>query len=548
MTGRDPTHGTLRRPDAHWRAALAFTLLGLAASLVMAALSEGVYHDDDLAHLQMARWASEYPRYLLHDWGRPGFTVPYALPAQLGWLPARVFSGLLTAATAWLAYAIAARQRIRAAALVPLLLWLQPLAFTLSYTTLTETPLMLYLALGMWLYLQRRFTWSAVVVSLCVLTRQDAGVFVAAWLAALLARRQPPRVWLWLGWAPLVHVILSVVFMPELPLVRYLRPQPTMEYGQGSWLTMLVRLAEASGVGVLLLAAGGAGLNWRRAGGPLWVGGAVLYFAAHTVIYRYGLFASGGYARFLVPIAPMLATMAAAALCCGWRTLRLGTRFGDVRRRVVRRAVGPALALVVLLAIGGLGEAQQHADALAGAGLGSMQRWVVAGSALVAAALVLGLIMAHGGRWLVRAGAMWLPAVGLVTAAATFVSLVTVVRLPAPMCRPLPLGQRPSALRTAARWVQARGVMADRVISTSPWFDELLGLTPPPFRAPAPQRVRRMRVGDWLLWDGRLASSPNLGLPASLVQNVPGLVERWRRAGADPMPYAVVLYEQMGTE
>ena len=65
-----------------------YAALGLGLSVWMGLRSDGVYHDDDLTHLQMARWAWQYPRYLLHDWGRPGFTVLYASPASAGWAPA----------------------------------------------------------------------------------------------------------------------------------------------------------------------------------------------------------------------------------------------------------------------------------------------------------------------------------------------------------------------------------------------------------------------------------------------------------------------------
>ena len=64
--------------------ALLLTGIGLALSVVMALLSDGVYHADDLRHLQFARWTRQHPQFLLSDWGRPGFTVLYALPAQLG--------------------------------------------------------------------------------------------------------------------------------------------------------------------------------------------------------------------------------------------------------------------------------------------------------------------------------------------------------------------------------------------------------------------------------------------------------------------------------
>ena len=45
----------------------------------------------------------------------------------------------------------------------------------------------------------------------------------------------------------------------------------------------------------------------------------------HTIIYRVGLFASGGYARFLVPAAGLVGALAAVGLASVWRGRMRGT-------------------------------------------------------------------------------------------------------------------------------------------------------------------------------------------------------------------------------
>lgn len=109
----------------------------LTASLAAGWISNGVYHEDDLTHYVFARWSHFDARYLLDVWGRPGFTVPYSWPAAIGssqdgLRACRVFSAILSAATAWLAFRIARRLGIRHAwAAIPLL-YLQPLFARLS--------------------------------------------------------------------------------------------------------------------------------------------------------------------------------------------------------------------------------------------------------------------------------------------------------------------------------------------------------------------------------------------------------------------------------
>src|SRR5262245_8867837 len=83
---------------------LATAALGLA--------SDGVYHDDDLTHFLMARWARWFPGYLLHIWGRPGFTIPVAAVAWVNntttaWQLARLLSACVTAGSTLIAVHVA---------------------------------------------------------------------------------------------------------------------------------------------------------------------------------------------------------------------------------------------------------------------------------------------------------------------------------------------------------------------------------------------------------------------------------------------------------
>src|SRR5262245_49223382 len=96
-----------RPSPADSAAAAGVIACGLALTLLYGALSDGAHHMDDLMHYLIARWAWRWPVYLLHDWGRPGFTVLYFLPSGFGWHAARAWSAILSAATAYLAYRIA---------------------------------------------------------------------------------------------------------------------------------------------------------------------------------------------------------------------------------------------------------------------------------------------------------------------------------------------------------------------------------------------------------------------------------------------------------
>lgn len=517
------SHARVESPPAA-RLATPFALLGvfggLALSIAMASLSDGVHHDDDLTHLQIARWSSTWPQNLLHDWGRPGFTVLYALPAQFGWLAARVFSGLLTAATAWLAYCIAVRQGVPLAPLAPWLVWLQPMTFTLSYTTLTETPLAFYLALGMWLFLRQAHVTSAAVMSLCMLTRHEAAVWLPLWALALLIARA--RWWsvLVLAWAPLAHNVLSAIFLKKWPLLMFLAAKPTEEYGHGDWLAMAARWVLAAGAGPLVLALAGAPRAARLPWGWLWIGAGAVYFLAHTVIFRFGLFASGGYERFLTPIAPVVAVAAAVCVSQFWPPLS----------RILRRAEQPRDVSDVRLRIFGLllaGAVVWYAcESQMPPWLGWARFWLrVGGGALFSVGLLALLLVGTRNRrvrWLATA---LCPGV-LLWFAGHQCQIAAGVQPPHQQCSPLVLVEDQHLIREATDWLRENGLDRRRIVHNNPWIDEFLGLTGSPFRRQVPFQLTEMRPGDLFVWDRRYVGRPGQ-IPAWWPMLMPNMVELW---------------------
>ena len=155
------------------RLAAILVSIGLAVSASFIT-REGILHFDDLTHFLFAKWAWTYPAYLLDEWGRPGFTALYFLPAKMGWVWCKLLSAVLTAWSAWFAYRIAQTLKLpHAWAAVPLA-YSQPLFFQLAQTTLTETVLAFYLTLAVFLALRHRWSWSAAALSLAFVTRHEA--------------------------------------------------------------------------------------------------------------------------------------------------------------------------------------------------------------------------------------------------------------------------------------------------------------------------------------------------------------------------------------
>ena len=501
--------------------ALAATVVGAALAAWMALLSDGVHHDDDLVHFQMAAWSFEYPAYLLNTWGRPGFTVLYALPAQFGMPAARLFSVLLTAITGWLAYRIAVRQGIALAWLAPVLLWLQPMTFTLSYTTLTEPVLALYLTIAMWLLLRRHFTACAVVASLCMVTRHEGAIFVGFFACALWRERRPLREWAWLAWAPLVQNILSRFVLGTLPLLTFLDTTPTHEYGTGGWLAMIARWPIAAGVGAIALACAGAPFVTRRPGGKLWIGCGVAFLLAHTLIYRFGLFASGGYYRFLVPLGPIIAVSAAAALSEYYRAFVLEGRAGNARANhaTIRQL---NLTVVAALLVLWLAVELEIPD-----WLGWLLPWLRYGAVALLAGCVLTTfaIRAQHPRAVRRLAAVY-PA-ALVWIVLWQPSFGRGIEPPFQQCAPLILVDDQILIREAVDWLRENGLAQRRLVTANAWPRHFLNRSASPFGVPPAQEVNTMQPGDLLLWDARYCPSPAHNIHLADLRRRSDFVQLW---------------------
>jgi hypothetical protein len=325
-----------RKPG--WRPpalAAAGALLGLALAIHMAAASDGVYHDDDACHFNMAVDAWTSPAPLWSWWARPGYNLPVVVVAHFwGLLGCRIFSAIQTALAAYLSFLVA-RRLLKGtgggdyfAAIAPVLVWAQPLTTTLAITTLTETPALLYLTLATWLFLRGRRVWACLALSLCAVTRYETAVLGLVFMLAALAeaaRRAGWKVlptlktrWLWACAAamasfPILYVLaaaLANIPASDSPLFLLSNRQGD-QYGAGPWGQFVFNWIWAAGPGVLAMAALGAVLSGRRAWLPATLCATLV--VVHTILFHLHGF-SGGYPRFLVPLSGLTAALAAAGL------------------------------------------------------------------------------------------------------------------------------------------------------------------------------------------------------------------------------------------
>jgi len=315
------------------RRARTWLLGAVLLTTTVALASTGAYHDDDLKHYLFARWARHDPAYLVHTWGRPGFTLLYALPAQMGWRACRLVSVALSAIAAWAAYRSARRLGLTRAEWTIPLLYAQPLFLHLATTTLTETPAAACLALATWAMSAGRRGLSAAVFSVTLITRHESVVLLPVWAWALWRRSAPaagphetgappvqdPRAgmlaaWALLPWAPVAYNLITRAAFGYWPGEIFVQPAGATHYGRGTPLTFVVKFGLMAGPVVAAFALVGLRRLWDvRAARPL-VAGVAAYVAAQTLLYMFQAYATGGYARFLVPLAPWISIAALAGI------------------------------------------------------------------------------------------------------------------------------------------------------------------------------------------------------------------------------------------
>lgn len=512
--------------------AVALLAIGFAASVVMGWCSgdgsgNGLLHFDELTHYLYAKWSWRWPAYLVDQWGRPGFTAPYSLTAWFGWRACRILSAVFSAASAWLAFRIARRLGLRHAWAAVALAYVQPLFFQLSQTTLTETPLAFYLTLAVWWAMDKRWSLSAAMLSVAFVTRHESIVLLPVWI--LLAWKRgagPHRLWPLL-WGPLVVNVFAWALGVRPAIATLLEPAPSTQYGHGDWLTFFARALHAWGPGVTLPAMIGLPRILRRRDGDWIVWSIVAFFGVQTLIRALGLYASGGYARFLVPISPLVAIAALA----GWG--QLWSDVSAVRRNASLLAGGSMVVLWIAM------ERQLRLYAGRDVELPEIHRAVALIRISTAVILVLALTAAIiGGR---PRGSVFIKP--FLPVSIGVLILIAVYALHRPLGQPV----EAKLIRTLLSDLERKKLGGREIITANIWLDYKLGHGWPPNRPPLRVELERAPLGTLFAWERQFASSEDHKLDVDTFLRSPSfrIVHRTAPRPYETHPY-IIVFEKIG--
>lgn len=292
---------------------------GFAWNLAILLCSTGWSLDDELSHFLRSRSVWEDPALIFDSWTRIGRNLFHVIPSHFGLTAARLWTLGAAALAVLITTSLAVKFGVRRAWLIPLALWFQPWFVELSWGVLTQTPFMLCLVTGIWFGAGRRWILASLCFGTLPLIRHEGLALFALWgialaVLALVFRRTTVIVLFLAGAVGLLPLLFSNfaawAFLGELPSRIFLNSKPTDIYGHGAlWHFLPVSFFPAGPFTIFLAAPALPWLLRQRANVWLLIFYPA-YLALHSVIFWLGLFASGGYYHFLMPLAPGLAIAA----------------------------------------------------------------------------------------------------------------------------------------------------------------------------------------------------------------------------------------------
>lgn len=485
-------------------------------TVVLGLLSEGACHDDDVTHFQMARWARWFPEYLLHFWGRPGFTAPMAAVAWIGdsssgWHAARLLSAVVTALSALIAAGLAGRLGVRPPWLVVVACYVQPFNTLLACTTLTENFAALYLILAVAALYRGCPVLSSLAFSLVLVTRHEMAVLWPIWVIAVWAvssgwtRR--------LGaiaasiWAPLLHNLLFGLFLGEWPISMFFLPRGSTEftptgvfsYVPQAMLAVPPIIAALAIIGIVVMLGRGR-----------WLIPALIaaYFLTHAASKALGLFASGGYARFMVAVAPLVAVSAVAGL---------GEMIDRVRQG--RNLAWPWLihAGVWLFGLVAL-EVEVAAGRMVLPGLFSLPVIRICVALFV---LIIAMGWAVTAAWPNMRPEMRLSLGGAVLELLLLTCLLQCYQV----IKPLKLNDEARQIRQVLSWLKSQDLAREPIFATQPWVAYFEDWVEMPRVHKGPALLAFMPAGTVVIWDSVYSPSDFHRLPLRHIASDPAYEE-----------------------
>lgn len=308
--------------------AVLFILSGFLILLILLVYTaiDGYGGADSFQHYMISRYSWKHPLLFLDHWGKPVFTLLSSPFSQLGYKGLLFFNVLITLLSALFVYRIAAKLNKEYTALSALFFLAMPMVLLVAVSALTEPLFGFVLVFSVWLFSEKKYLFSVLLLSFLPLVRSEGFVVFPVFALALLLNQN----WKYIPLLAVGGFVYSlagyVAFDDFLWLVN--RSPYKMEnglYGSGPWYHFVMHYEIIFGIPVVMLLFFGLWLyvpksiTWLKDENNILriviAGSFAAYFVAHSYVWWKGTGGSLGLERVIAGVCPLAAIIAFDGYC-----------------------------------------------------------------------------------------------------------------------------------------------------------------------------------------------------------------------------------------
>ncbi len=283
--------------------------------------SEAAYGGaDNYSHFRISKFAFKYPHLLLDHWGKPLFTI-LSLPfSQFGFMGLQIFNVTVGVLTGLFAYLTLKKLEFKNAWLVIFFICFTPIYFILLQSGLTEILFGFILVLSIYLFFSQYFIATSVVISLIMFSRTEGFIFIPLFLLAFMVAKQFKAIpFLLSGF--LIFSLLGYFILDDFWWFFTQNPYTAKSgvYGSGDLMHFLNHTKNINGIPLAIFLILGI-ISYvvdiiQNKKQPksfyyeiiLILGGYLVYFTAHSLVWWKGIGASAGLIRVMAAVMPLAA-------------------------------------------------------------------------------------------------------------------------------------------------------------------------------------------------------------------------------------------------
>ncbi len=277
---------------------------------------------DSINHYLIAKYSWSNPSFFLDHWGKPFYTLVASFFAQFGVIGIKVFTTLVVSLSAFYSYRILKELVSVKPYFLILFLFSFSIYYELSFTSLTEPFFSLVLIFSGFLFIKKKWFWSAVIISFLPFVRSEGFILLLVWAMALMWFRQYKYVGFLLT-GILLYSVIGGLYYGDFYWIYTKYPYPENSiYGNGEFWHFANKFSEWSGTVLPYVFLGGFFYMLYRflfiskrkdipEGGVLLLAGCVLiFFFGHSYVWYKGSSASLGLVRVMACVVPCMAVVA----------------------------------------------------------------------------------------------------------------------------------------------------------------------------------------------------------------------------------------------